>query len=95
MALISQLEPKKVDETLKHNCWFEAMKEKLGQFEKNKVWSLVPKSSGASILGTKWVFRYKLNESGQVMRNKVRLVAQRNSQWEEIDYDKTFVLQHG
>lgn len=79
MALISQLEPKKVDETLKHNCWFEAMKEKLGQFEKNKVWSLVPKSSSAYIIGTKWVFRNKLNESGQIVFNKVRLVTQEYS----------------
>lgn len=41
------------------------MKEELGQFERNEVQNLVPKPSGALIIGTKWVFRFKLNESGQ------------------------------
>jgi len=90
MALISQLEPKKVDEALKDVHWVKAMKDELDQFERNKVWKLVPKSSNASIVGTKWVYRNKLNESGLVMQNKARLVAQGYSQQEGIDYDETF-----
>ncbi|XP_075086522.1 uncharacterized protein LOC142169186 [Nicotiana tabacum] len=90
MALISQLEPKKVEEVLKDIHWVKAMKDELDQSERNKVWKLVPKPSNVSIIGTKWVYRNKLNESGLVMRNKARLVAQGYSQQEVIDYDETF-----
>ncbi|XP_075080430.1 uncharacterized protein LOC142165938 [Nicotiana tabacum] len=37
VALISQIEPKKIDEALKYSYWINAMKEELEQFEKNKV----------------------------------------------------------
>jgi len=38
------------------------------------------------------VFRNKLNEQGEIIRNKVRLVAQSYSQQEGIDYTETFAL---
>nr|GEZ01780.1 retrovirus-related Pol polyprotein from transposon TNT 1-94 [Tanacetum cinerariifolium] len=41
-------------------------------------------------IGTKWVFRCKNDERGIVIRNKVRLVAQGQTQEEGIDYDKVF-----
>ncbi|XP_075111690.1 uncharacterized protein LOC142181914 [Nicotiana tabacum] len=92
MALISQLELKKVDEALKYVYWIKAMKDELHQFERNKVWKWVPKPSNASIVGINWVFRNKLNESRQVVRNKGQLVSQGYSQQEGIDYDETFAL---
>ena len=52
-----------------------AMQEELNQFEQNHVWTLVPKPVDHSIIGTKWVFQNKMNESGVVIRNKARLVA--------------------
>ena len=42
------------------------------------------------MIGTKWVFRNKLDEDGTVTRNKARLVVQGYSQEECIDYDETF-----
>ena len=54
------------------------------------MWDLVPKPQNKNIIGTKWVFRNKLNEQGEVVRNKARLVAQGYSQQEGIDYTKTF-----
>ena len=66
------------------------MQEKLNQFERNKVWNLVPRPNNCSIIGTKWVFRNKLNEHGNVTRNKARLVAQGYNQEEGIDFDETF-----
>jgi len=56
------------------------------------VWDLVPKPSQKNIIGTNWVFRNKLNEQGEVTRNKARLVAQGYSQQEGIDYTETFAL---
>ncbi|GJS05504.1 copia protein [Tanacetum coccineum] len=43
-----------------------------------------------TIIGTKWVYRNKLDENGVVSRNKVRLVAQGYNQQEGIDYDETY-----
>ena len=51
---------------------------------------LVPKPLQKNIIGTKWVFRNKLNEQGEVTRNKARLVAQGYSQQEGIDYTENF-----
>jgi len=41
-------------------------------------------------IGTKWVFRNKLDEYGVITRNKARLVAKGYNQEEGIDYDETF-----
>ncbi|GJR95153.1 retrovirus-related pol polyprotein from transposon TNT 1-94 [Tanacetum coccineum] len=45
-----------------------------------------------TIIGTKWVFRNKLDENGIVSRNKAMLVAQGYNQQEGIDYDETYAL---
>jgi hypothetical protein len=42
------------------------------------------------VIGTKWVFRNKLNEDEQVTRNKARLVCKGYAQVEEIDFEETF-----
>ncbi|CAM8925539.1 unnamed protein product [Rhodiola kirilowii] len=66
------------------------MQEELHQFERNKVWRLVPRPEGRTIIGTKWVFKNKLDDKGQVVRNKARLVVKGYNQQEGIDYDETF-----
>ncbi|KAK1370395.1 hypothetical protein POM88_036487 [Heracleum sosnowskyi] len=43
-----------------------------------------------SIIGTKWVFKNKVDEFGTVTRNKARLVAQGYNQQEGIDFDQTY-----
>ena len=50
------------------------MNEELDQIEKNQTWDLVPRSKDKNVNGTKWVFKNKMNEDGQVVRNKARLV---------------------
>ena len=66
------------------------MQEELNQFERNKVWDLVPRPRDHPIIGTKWVFRNKSDENGTIVRNKARLVAQGYNQEEGIDYEETF-----
>ena len=70
--------------------WVIAIQEELEEFERNKVWRLVPRPAGKSIIGTRWVFHNKLDDSGVVIRNKARLVAQGYNQQEGIDYDETY-----
>jgi len=64
------MEPKNVYEALIDSDWISAMQEELHQFERNQVWHLVPKPKDRTIIGTKWVFRNKLDEQGTVTRNK-------------------------
>ena len=66
------------------------MQEELNQFSRNDVWDLVPKPKGFNIIGTKWVFRNKLNEQEEVVRNNARMVAKCYNQQEGIDYNETF-----
>ena len=90
VAYISQLEPKNFKEVENEESWILAMQEILGQFERNKIWTLVPRPTNHPIIGTKWVFRNKMDELGNVVRNKARLVVQGYNQEEGIDFDETF-----
>ncbi|GJV18454.1 retrovirus-related pol polyprotein from transposon TNT 1-94 [Tanacetum coccineum] len=87
---ITKDEPKNVNEALTDDSWIVAMQEELNQFIANDVWELVPQPKNMTIIGTKWVFRNKLDENGIVSRNKARLVAQGYNQQEGIDYDETY-----
>ncbi|KAI4312619.1 hypothetical protein MLD38_037423 [Melastoma candidum] len=91
-AFLSQKEPTSIDEALADHNWIIAMQEELNQFERNKVGTLVQRPKDRSVVGTKWVFHNKLDESGSVVRNKARLVAKGYSQSEGIDYDETYAL---
>ncbi|GKC48440.1 retrovirus-related pol polyprotein from transposon TNT 1-94 [Tanacetum coccineum] len=89
-CFLSNIEPKNINEALKDKSGVIAMQEELNQFISNDIWELVPNPKDVTIIGTKWVFRNKLDENGVVSRNKARLVTQGYNQQEEIDYDKTY-----
>ena len=84
------MEPKKIEEALTDPDWVIAMQDELNQFEQQAVWKLVPRPYNKSVIGTRWVFRNKLDEDGIVTRNKARLVAKGYSQAEGIYYDETY-----
>ncbi|GJS67553.1 retrovirus-related pol polyprotein from transposon TNT 1-94 [Tanacetum coccineum] len=88
-SILIDPKPKNVNEALGDESWIIAMQEELNQFVSNDVWELVPQPRNMTIIGTKWVFRNKLDENGIVSRNKARLVAQGyipNN--DEDDYDE-------
>ncbi|KAI3827948.1 hypothetical protein L1987_02037 [Smallanthus sonchifolius] len=89
-SFLSQVEPKKIDEALKHSSWIDANQEELLQFKRQDVWKLVDLPPGKYAIGTRWVFRNKQDERGIVVKNKARLVAQGYTQEEGIDYDEVF-----
>jgi hypothetical protein len=66
------------------------MDEELDQIEKNDTWELVPRPNNKNVIGTKWVFKNKLNEDRHVTRNKVRLVCKGYAQVEGINFEETF-----
>nr|GEX59096.1 retrovirus-related Pol polyprotein from transposon TNT 1-94 [Tanacetum cinerariifolium] len=71
----NSIEPANMAEALKNANWVSAMQEELDQFARLKVWRLVPRPEGKSVIKTKWIFKNKKDESSLVIRNKARLVA--------------------
>jgi hypothetical protein len=90
IALISMLEPKNFNEASKDDHWVKEMNEELDQIEKNNTWEMVQRPEGKNVIGSKWIFKNKLNEQGQVIRNKARLVCKGYAQIEGLDFDETF-----
>ena len=90
ICLVSQVEPTSISEACSEKNWIKAMEKELEQIEKNDTWSLVPWPKDKNVIGTKCIFRNKLNEDGEVIKNKARLVCKGYSQKEGIDYGETF-----
>jgi len=49
----------------------------------------VPCPKDKNIIGTKWAFKNKMNEDGQVIRNKARSMCKGYTQIEGIDFKET------
>jgi len=92
VAFMSKIEPKNVNDALGDSNWVVAMQYELNQLTRNYVWSFVPKNDEMNVIGTKWVFRNKMDEDGNIVRNKARLVAKGYNQEEGIDFDETYAL---
>eukprot|EP00253_Pinus_taeda_P001584 PITA_01584 len=66
------------------------MNEELEQIEKNNTWELVPRPHDKNNIGTKWILKNKLNENGEVIRNKARLICKGYAQQEGIYFEENF-----
>jgi hypothetical protein len=75
-AFVATFEPKDIGHTLSDHNWVNSMQDKLENFERNQVWEPVDPPLGCKPIGTKWVWKNKEGEKGEVVRNKSRLVAQ-------------------
>jgi hypothetical protein len=84
------IEPNSFEEASKDEFWEKSMNEYLDQIEKNDTWELVPRPRYKNVIDTKWVFRNKLNEDGQVTRNKAIFVCKGYTQVEGIEFEETF-----
>ena len=84
------MEPRIVSEALQDDDWYNAMKEEIEEIGKNKTWTLVQRLVYKHVIETKWVFRNKLDENGEITRNKARLVCKGYGQEEGLNYGETF-----
>jgi hypothetical protein len=91
-AFVATFEPKDIGHALFDHNWVDSIHEELENFERNQVWELVDPPPGCKPIGTKWVWKNKEGEKGEVVRNKSRLIAQGFSQKEGINYEETFAL---
>jgi hypothetical protein len=68
------------------------MNEELDQIEMNDTWELVPRPTNKNVIGSKWVYKIKMNEQENILRNKARLVCKGYAQIERLDFHETFAL---
>jgi hypothetical protein len=92
LALASTIEPTYFEESNKDEFWNKSMDEELDQIEENDTWELVPRPKDKNVIETKWVYKNKLNEDGQVTRKKARLVCKGYAQFEGIEFEGKFSL---
>ena len=70
--------------------WKEAMVDEMASLHKNEAWDLVELPAGRKPIGSKWVFKKKMNVEGKVEKYKARLVAKGYSQVPGIDFGDIF-----
>jgi FtsZ-interacting cell division protein YlmF len=90
VSFLSMTEPKNFEEASQDYDWIRAMNDELDQIEKNNTWEIVPRPEDKNVIGSKWVFKNKMNEKWQVVRNNARLVYKGYAQVEGQDFDETF-----
>nr|GEV47290.1 integrase, catalytic region, zinc finger, CCHC-type, peptidase aspartic, catalytic [Tanacetum cinerariifolium] len=67
-----------------------AMQEELNEFERLKVWELVPRPDKVMVITLKWIYKVKLDELGGILKNKARIVAHGYCQKEGLDFEESF-----
>nr|GFA14621.1 hypothetical protein [Tanacetum cinerariifolium] len=87
---LSHVEPKNYKQALVHSCWIEAMQEEIHEFERLDVWIIVPCPDNIFIIPLKWIFKIKLDEYEDVLKNKARLVAKGYRREIGIDFEESF-----
>ncbi|GJR22355.1 integrase, catalytic region, zinc finger, CCHC-type containing protein [Tanacetum coccineum] len=69
-----------------------SMQEELHEFERLKVWELIPRPDKVMVITLKWIYKVKLDEMGGILKNKACLVARGYRQEEGIDFEESFAL---
>jgi len=71
--------------------WKEAIQAELNSLAKHEAFGYVVQTpEGVSLVGYKWIFVQKSNEKNEIVRYRVRLVAQSFLQKPSIDYEETY-----
>ena len=70
--------------------WIDAMTQEMESLIKTGTFRLVKLPAGRKPIGCKWIYKTKKDENGNVVRFKVRQVAQGFSQKHGIDFHETF-----
>nr|GEW97098.1 Gag-Pol polyprotein [Tanacetum cinerariifolium] len=87
-----KVKPKNFKSTITKDCWLQTMQDEIHEFYRLQVWELVPQPDCVMIIALKWIYKVKLDEYGDVLKNKVWLVAKRYRQEEGIDFEESFAL---
>jgi hypothetical protein len=85
--LVADSVPKTYQEAMNdEDTWLEPMTNEYLDLIAMDVWELIPRPKGANVIGSKWCFANKYNNSGEVEKRKARLVAKGFHQIPGIDF---------
>ncbi|GJT47722.1 putative ribonuclease H-like domain-containing protein [Tanacetum coccineum] len=87
---LSKVEPKNFKMAVIEDCWFQAMQDEIHEFDRLEVWELVPRPVYVMVIALKWIYKVKLDEYGDVLKNKARLVAKAQSRGRVIRFEESF-----
>nr|GEX63925.1 retrovirus-related Pol polyprotein from transposon TNT 1-94 [Tanacetum cinerariifolium] len=90
-SLIISQEPKNFKQAIFEPSWIDAMQEEIYEFERLKVWELLPCLDKVMLIKLKWIYKVKTDEFGGVLMKKARLVAQGFRPEDGIDFKESFV----
>ncbi|GJU30592.1 retrovirus-related pol polyprotein from transposon TNT 1-94 [Tanacetum coccineum] len=89
-AFFTAVEPKTYKDALTQACWIEATQEELNEFEQLEVWELVPQPDKVMVITLKWIYKVKLDELGEILKNKARYsmwcIDKKGIDFEEVVY---------
>nr|GEU97447.1 retrovirus-related Pol polyprotein from transposon TNT 1-94 [Tanacetum cinerariifolium] len=91
-AFLTLVEPKNFKQAMNEPSWIDAMQEDIYEFKRLKVWELVPCTDNVFLVKLKEIYKIKTDESGGVLKNKARLVAQGFRQEDCIYFEESFAL---
>ncbi|GJT93348.1 retrovirus-related pol polyprotein from transposon TNT 1-94 [Tanacetum coccineum] len=89
-SVLSKVEPKNFKSAVTGDCWFQAMQDEIHEFDRLDIWELVSPPNCAVIIALKWIYKVKLDEYGDVLKNKARLIAKGYRQEEGLDFEESF-----
>nr|GEY10261.1 integrase, catalytic region, zinc finger, CCHC-type, peptidase aspartic, catalytic [Tanacetum cinerariifolium] len=70
--ILSKVEPNNFKSAIIKDCCFQAMQDEIYEFDRLQVWELVPQPDCVMIIALKWIYKVKLDEYGDVLKNKAR-----------------------
>ncbi|GKA27735.1 retrovirus-related pol polyprotein from transposon TNT 1-94 [Tanacetum coccineum] len=88
--VLSKVKPKNFKTAMDEACWFEAIQKEIHEFDRLQIWELVLKLDCVMVIASKWIYKVKLEEYGDVLKNKAQLVAKGYRQEDGIDFEESF-----
>ena len=90
MSISLHFELNTYSETVKHDCWREAVQCEIPTLESNQTWKTAFLPKDKPVIGCRWIFKIKYKVAGTINRYKARLVAKGYTQTQGIYYLETF-----
>nr|GEY80476.1 hypothetical protein [Tanacetum cinerariifolium] len=88
--VLSKVKPKNFKFVITEDCWYQAMQDEIHEFYRLHVWELIPQLDCVMIIALKWIYKVKLDEYDDVLKNKAWLVAKGYRQEKGIELEESF-----
>ena len=81
---------KQATRSVEKEKWYHASEEEIKSLDDNRTYTLVDRPTSRKVLDARWVFKYKRNSEGNIIRYKARWVVKGYEQQSGVDFNETF-----